>query len=94
MARGTRSECAHSLSSSIISVIRYDTPEDLEPIHKHLIRSYERVLPAYDEIIEAANSEDLRRMSAAARKNLPRIEGFNEETRAILQDLEQAATSQ
>ncbi len=71
-----------------------DPPEDLEPIHQHLVRSYERVLPAYEEIIEAANSEDLRRMSAAARKNLSRIESFNEETSAILQDMEQAATSQ
>jgi hypothetical protein len=33
-------------------------------------------------------------MSAAVSENLSRIESFNEETRAILQDLEQATVSQ
>lgn len=87
-------EARKSTRNGLKRLREIDPPEDLEPIHQHLIRSYERVLPGYDEIIEAASSEDLRRMSAAARKNLPRIEGFNEETSAILQDLEQTATSQ
>lgn len=87
-------EARKSARNGLKRLREINPPEDLEPIHQRLIRSYERVLPAYDEIIEAANSEDPRRMSAAARENLPRIESFNEETSAILQDLEQAATSQ
>lgn len=71
-----------------------DPPEDLEPVHARLIEAYEQALPAYDEIIEAADSGDPQRLSAAVSENLPRIESFNEETRAILQDLEQAAESQ
>ena len=69
-------------------------PEDLEPIHQRLIEAYEQALPAYNEIIEAADSGDPQRMSAAVSENLPRIESFNEETRAILQDLEHTAESQ
>lgn len=87
-------EARNSVRDGLERLREINPPEDLEPIHQRLIRAYERVLPAYDEIIEAANSENPRRMSAAVRENLPRIESFNEETRAILQDLEQAATSQ
>ncbi len=71
-----------------------EPPEDLVPIHQRLIETYEEALPAYDEIIEAAESGDPQRMSAAVSENLPRIESFNAETRAILQDLQQAADSQ
>ncbi len=71
-----------------------DPPEGLEPVHQRLIEAYEQVLPAYDEIIKAAESGNPQRMSAAVSENLPRIESFNEETRAILQDLEQATVSQ
>src|SRR5918995_6166058 len=76
-------EARKSARNGLKRLREINLPEDLEPIHQHLIRSYERVLPAYEELIEAANSEDLRRMSAAAKENLPGIEGFNEETSAI-----------
>ena len=71
-----------------------DPPEGLEPVHQRLIEAYEQALPAYDEIIGAAESGDPQRMSAAVGENLPRIESFNEETRAISQDLERATASQ
>ena len=87
-------EARQSTRDGLEQLREVDPPEDLEPIHQHLISAYEQVLPAYDEIIEAADSGDPRRMSDAVRENLPRIEAFNEETRAILQDLDQAATSQ
>ena len=90
----SRQEVRKSVRNGLKRLREINPPENLEPIHQHLIRSYERVLPAYDELIEAANSEDLRRLSEAARENLPRIESFNEETDAILRDLEQSATSQ
>lgn len=60
-------------------------PEDLQPIHQSLITAYERVLPAYDEIISAAESEEPQFMSEAVSKNLPRIESFSEETHVILE---------
>lgn len=69
-------------------------PPSLEPINQQLIESYERALPAYTEIIEAANSGDVGRISNAVQENLPRIERFNAEARAIIQDLEQAAGTQ
>ncbi len=69
-------------------------PQSLEPINQQLIQSFERALPAYDNIIEAANSGDAGRISNAVQDNLPRIERFNSEARAILQDLEQAAGTQ
>lgn len=69
-------------------------PEDLNPINQSLITAYERVLPAYDEIISAAESGEPQLMSEAVSKNLPRIENFIEETHTILEDLEGAADSQ
>lgn len=66
-------------------------PEGLEPIHEQLISAYEELLPAYDNIIEAAESGNPDRVRDAVRKNLPRIERFNDLTAGIVQDLEQAA---
>lgn len=71
-----------------------DPPPSLEPINEQLIEAYERTLPAYTEIIEAADSGDVGRISNAVQENLPRIERFNAEARAIIQDLEQAAGTQ
>ncbi len=65
-------------------------PEELEPIHERLISAYERVLPAYDNVIEAAGSGNPDRLSSAVRESLPRIERFNAEVNAIIQDLQQA----
>jgi hypothetical protein len=69
-------------------------PEDLQPINQSLITAYERVLPAYDEITSAAESEEPEFMSEAVSKNLPRIESFSEETHLVLEDVERAADSQ
>jgi hypothetical protein len=71
-----------------------EPPQSLEPIDQQLIEAYERALPAYTEIIEAADSGDVGRISNAVQENLPRIERFNAEARAIVQDLEQAAGTQ
>lgn len=87
-------EARASVRDGLERLQEIDPPEDLEPVHQRLIEAYEQVLPAYNEIIEAAESGDPQRMSAAVGENLPRIESFNEETRAILQDLEEAAESQ
>jgi hypothetical protein len=89
----TLEEARASVRDGLERLRAIDPPEDLEPIHQRLIETYEGVLPAYEELIEAAGSGDPQRMSAAVRENLPRIESFNEETRAIVQDLEQAAGS-
>ncbi len=66
-------------------------PEGLEPIHERLISAYEEALPAYDNVIEAAQSGDADRVRDAVRQSLPRIERFNDLTTGIVQDLEQAA---
>ncbi len=66
-------------------------PEGLDPIHERLVSAYEEALPAYDNVIEAAESGDPDRLSSAVRESLPRIERFNDEVSAIVQDLQQAA---
>ncbi len=71
-----------------------EPPQSLGPINQQLVESFERVQPAYDNIIEAANSGDAGRISDSVQENLPKIERFNSEARAILQDLEQAAGTQ
>lgn len=66
-------------------------PDELEPINQQLLEAYERALPAYREILDAAESRDPQQIGSAVEENLPRIERFNNETQAIIQDLEQAA---
>jgi hypothetical protein len=66
-------------------------PDGLDPIHERLISAYEEALPAYDNVIEAAESGDPDRLSSAVRESLPRIERFNAEVNAIIQDLQHAA---
>ena len=87
-------EARASVRDGLERLQEIDPPEGLEPVHQRLVEAYEQALPAYDEIIGAAESGDPQRMSEAVSENLPRIESFNEETRAILQDLEQATGSQ
>ena len=87
-------EARASVRDGLEQLREVDPPEDLEPIHRRLTEAYEQSLPAYDAIVEAAESGDPQRVSAAVRDNLPRIEQFNEISRAIVQDLEQAAESQ
>jgi hypothetical protein len=65
-------------------------PEELEPIQNQLVDSYEKALPAYDNIIEAFDSGDPERLQEAVRENLPLIEQFNAVERGILQDLQEA----
>ena len=87
-------EARTSVRDGLERLQEIDPPEGLEPVHQRLVEAYEQVLPAYDEIIGAAESGDPQRMSAAVSENLPRIESFNDETRAISQDLEQATVPQ
>ncbi|MDQ4106915.1 MAG: hypothetical protein M3157_07065 [Actinomycetota bacterium] len=91
---GSLEEARNAVSDGLDELRNLDPPQGLEPINEQLIQSFERVQPAYDEIIEAANSGDAGRISDAIQENLPRIERFNAEARAILQDLEQAAGTQ
>ncbi|CAN5867523.1 hypothetical protein BH23ACT11_BH23ACT11_11760 [soil metagenome] len=71
-----------------------DPPQSLQPINEQLIKSFERVLPAYTDTIKTAKSGDTDRLSDEVQKNLPRIEHFDSEASAILQDLERAAGTQ
>lgn len=87
-------EARGNIQEGLDQLRQTEPPQSLEPINQQLIESFERVLPAYDNIIEAANSGDVGRISDAVQENLPRIERFNAEARAILQDLEQAAGTQ
>ena len=87
-------EARGNIQNGLDQLRQIEPPQSLEPINQQLIESFERVLPAYDNIVEAATSGDVNRISAAVQENLPRIERFNSEARAILQDLEQAAGTQ
>lgn len=69
---------------------RIEPPEDLEPVHDQLMSAYEDALPAYENIIEAFNGEDVGELTGAVQENLPEIEQVAAETRAILQELQRA----
>lgn len=91
---GSLEEARNAVNDGLDELRNLEPPQGLEPINEQLIQSFERVQPAYEEIIDAANSGDAGRISDAIQENLPRIERFNAEARAILQDLEQAAGTQ
>ncbi len=65
-------------------------PEDLEPIHEQLVNAYEQALPAYDNIIQAFESDDVGTLTGAVQESLPEIEQLVAQARAILQELERA----
>lgn len=70
------------------------TPEGLDPINQQLVSAYEDVIPAYNDVLEAAQNGDTEQTLSAIENNLPRIEGFNEGVDAITQDLDQATGEQ
>jgi hypothetical protein len=59
----------------------------VEPIH-------ERLISAYDSIIEAAESGEPGKLSSAVRNSLPHVERFNVEVSSIVQDIDQAVRTQ
>jgi hypothetical protein len=59
-------------------------------VHDQLVDSYEKALPAYDNIIEAFDSGNPARLGEAVRENLPVIEQLGDIERGILQDLQEA----
>ncbi len=81
-----------TLEQGLEALQTVEPPEGLEPIHEELVASYERALPAYDNVLEAFASEDVNQLAEAMREGLPEIERFNAQTRAILQELERVET--
>lgn len=68
-------------------------PEDLEPVHDLLLASYAQGIAAYGKIIQAFESGDAETLASAVRDNLPEIEQFTTETRAIVQELERTGAA-
>ncbi len=83
-------EARRAAQQNLERLRQVQAPEELEPIHNQLVDSYEEALPAYDNIIEAFDSGDPRRLQEAVRENLALIEQFNAVERGILQDLQEA----
>jgi malonyl CoA-acyl carrier protein transacylase len=71
-----------------------EPPENLEPVHERLIDTYEDALPAYENIIEAFNGEDVGTLTETVQESLPEIEQAIVEERSILQELQRAATQE
>lgn len=65
-------------------------PESLEPIDEQLLSSFNRGLAAYNNMINAIESGESQRVNDAVQNSLPRIERFNTEAGAIVQNLEAA----
>jgi hypothetical protein len=83
-------EASQAAQQNLERLRQVQPPEELEPIHNQLVDSYEKALPAYDNIIEAFDSGDPRKLQEAVQENLPLIEQFNAVERGILQDLQEA----
>lgn len=65
-----------------------EPPEGLEPVHELLVAAYVQAIAAYDNVIQAFDSGDVDTLVDAVEENLPEIEQFTAETRAILQELD------
>ncbi len=83
-------EARATVQSGLEDLQEIEPPESLEPVHQLLIASYVQALAAYDNIIQAFVSGDVDALADAVQDNLPEIEQFNAETRAITQELERA----
>jgi hypothetical protein len=83
-------EASQAAQQNLERLRQVQPPEELEPIHDQLVDSYEKALPAYDNIIEAFDSGDPQKLQEAVQENLPLIEQFNAVERGILQDLQEA----
>jgi hypothetical protein len=83
-------EASQAAQQNLERLRQVQPPEELEPIHNQLVDSYEKALPAYDNIIEAFDSGDPQKLQEAVQENLPLIEQFNAVERGILQDLQEA----
>lgn len=83
-------EARATVQSGLEDLQEIEPPESLEPVHQLLIASYVQALAAYDNIIQAFESGDVDALADAVQDNLPEIEQFNAETRAITQELERA----
>ena len=68
-----------------------DPPEGLESVNERLLSAYEGGVSAYDDLVGAAERGNPEELRAAVRESLPQIERFNEEARAITQELQRAA---
>ena len=79
-----------AVEEGLEALLQVEPPERLEPIHEHLVASYEDVVPAYDNLLEAFNSGDINELNEAAQSSLPEIAQFNETIRSILQELDRA----
>jgi hypothetical protein len=84
-------EAREAAQSGLEQLREVEPPEGLEPVQEQLVQSYERALPAYDDINDAFASGDPEQLDSAVRENLPRIEQLNDVGNAVVQDLERAA---
>jgi hypothetical protein len=83
-------EARATVQSGLEDLQEIEPPESLEPVHELLVASYVQALAAYGDIIQAFESGDVDVLAEAVQDNLPEIEQFNAETRAITQELERA----
>ena len=84
-------EARNSARQGVQELQDLQTPEGLEPINQQLVSSYEDVIPAYNNILEAARGGDTGQAISAVQESLPQVERFGEEVNALTQDLDQAS---
>lgn len=84
-------EARQSVEEGANQLQQLDPPEGLGQINQQLVESYEQVLPAYQNIADAAQSGDPEQFASATQESLPEIQAFNTEVNAITEDLERAA---
>lgn len=87
---GSIEEARVAAEDGLDALRQVEPSEGLEPVHELLVAPYVQAIAAYDNVIQAFESGDVDTLVDAVEENLPEVEQFTAETRAILQELDRA----
>lgn len=87
-------EARQSIEDGADDLRELQPPGGLETVNDQLIQAYEDAVPAYQNVVDAAEGGDPQEITDVVQQSLGDIERFNSEVDALLQDVQQAANDQ
>ncbi|MGI8649144.1 MAG: hypothetical protein ACR2KW_02015 [Rubrobacter sp.] len=87
-------EARQSIEDGADQLREIQPPDGLEDVNERLIQVYEDAIPAYQDVVDAAESGDPQEITDVVQQSLSDIERFDSQVDAIVQDVQQAAEGQ
>lgn len=87
-------EARRSIEDGADQLREIQPPDGLEDVNERLIQVYEDAIPAYQDVVDAAESGDPQEITDVVQQSLSDIESFDTQVEAIVQDVQQAAEGQ